>query len=128
MKIRPGFVSNSSSSSFVILGYDISKNKAAKKIIETHDKDNDGYCWDIEESIRKDIKIKELTYRTGGEETGLDEGAEVLGLLISEVSSDGGGDGQVKVSLPELQKKLDILKEKFDIVEELCIFSGIRAS
>jgi hypothetical protein len=130
MKIRHGFVSNSSTSSFVILGYDISKNnEALQKVHDFANGTPDDNCWELTEALIKELKIKNIVFRNGGGEMGLGEDEEVLGILLAEVSSDGGGeDDDGRFSIPELQKDLDIIKERFGIEEELCIFKGTRMS
>ena len=131
MKVRHGFVSNSSTSSFVILGYDIAQNKNALQKIKDLARGNEDleYCYELTELLRKSTKIKDIVYRNGGGEMGLGEDEEVLGILLAEVSSDGGGDDDTaRFSIPELQNKLDGVREKFGITEELCIFKGTRMS
>ena len=131
MKVRIGFVSNSSSSSFVIFGYDISKNKSALKKIKAlakGDEDIEEDDYELESLIEENTKIDDIVYRVGyGAESGLNGGEIVLGILIAEFSDDGGDYSNEKISLTDLQKKLEKIKEQFDICEEFTIFKGTRA-
>jgi len=130
MKIRNGFVSNSSTSSFIIIGFDISKNESAKrKLLEIADGNEEVLRDDYNVSYRisKKCGIKDAIYRKGNSDNGLNDDEEVLGILLADVSSDDGGLDE-RFSMAELQTKLDILKVEFEITEELKIIAGTRCS
>ena len=131
MKIRTGFVSNSSSSSFVIFGFDISENQEARKRFEEltgFNIERDGSEIDGSTKLRKSIGVKKVTFRLGHSESGIREGAEVLGLLISQVSSDDCGE-DIELSLEDIGKDLMSIAEKVGLsIKEARLFAGTMVS
>jgi hypothetical protein len=91
MKIRSGFVSNSSSSSFVVFGANIDKNKALKE------KFHDSKSYD-EVPLNAD-KLPEDTICVDYEGEGL-----ILGLHLGGGSTDEGDFGVEAIGIEELVK------------------------
>ena len=107
MKVRNGFVSNSSSSSFVVVGILIDKDSPARtdfikavmggKELDKVATNSFGKTFDeIEKYAQKDI-LEDMSYDVGdkgyelleGEDDGVPEGKTLIGKPIIDVSSDG---------------------------------------
>ena len=108
MKIRNGFVSNSSSSSFVIAGIlrpSIELTNEKKKHIQSNGK---------------------FTLLEGNDD-GMPDGKYILGKIIAEVDSD---DGNISEAMYEISDLHDIEKEVQELLgteDKIKIISGTRS-
>ena len=135
MKIRNGFVSNSSSSSFVVKGYLLPKyNFDYNKMIEIMDKFEFDYGEDLDEDTIKDIFYWEFTdmlsskniyIGTNTEDGCPDDDTLMIGELLAEVDDEGGYFDTMVLDL-ENSPSLEDLKEKLDINAPIKIIVGTR--
>lgn len=135
MKIRSGFVSNSSSSSFVVKGYLLPKdNFDYNKMIEVMDKFEFDYGEDLDEDTIKDIFYWEFTdmlsskniyIGTNTEDGCPDDNTLMIGELLAEVDDEGGYFDTMVLDL-ENSPSLEDLKEKLDINAPIKIIVGTR--
>lgn len=106
MKIREGFVSNSSSSSYVLIGCQLSDEALAKAL-------------NIAEGVDLWEKINEFDLFWDSEEG-------IVGYIIAE--GDDGDFGGDAISIPEVMKKANDVATKLSVpIEEIKILSGIRS-
>lgn len=96
MKIRSGFVSNSSSSSFVIMGVKVNK----KNIMG-----------DSEESFWEFMEDKKCDYANLDERSG----EYAIGIKLAEVRSDDFGIEQDVWDIEEVIMKVDKIKKEFGL-------------
>lgn len=135
MKIRSGFVSNSSSSSFVVKGYLLPKdNFDYNKMIEIMNKFEFDYGEDLDEDTIKDIFYWEFTdmlsskniyIGTNTEDGCPDNDTLMIGELLAEVDDEGGYFDTMVLDL-ENSPSLEDLKEKLDINAPIKIIVGTR--
>lgn len=135
MKIRSGFVSNSSSSSFVVKGYLLPKdNFDCNKMIEIMNKFEFDYGEDLDEDTIKDIFYWEFTdmlsskniyIGTNTEDGCPDDNTLMIGELLAEADDEGGYFDTMVLDL-ENSPSLENLKEKLDINAPIKIIVGTR--
>ena len=135
MKIRTGFVSNSSSSSFVVKGYLLPKdNFDYNKMIKIMDKFEFDYGEDLDEDTIKDIfyweftdmlSSKNLYIGTNTEDGCPDDNTLMIGELLAEADDEGGYFDTMVLDL-ENSPSLEDLKEKLDINAPIKIIVGTR--
>ena len=100
MKIRNGFVSNSSSSSFVIIG---------TKVNSTY------------EDIEKITEDKELVFKSSDE-----DGEFIIGVGVSYIDHDDMSEDEI--DLPTKKEVIDILATAGIITEDIKIYFGVQQS
>lgn len=134
MKSRRGFVSNSSSSSFVILGY-----KSADLLGRNVDKEAmmRNYGTDVDRLLSMANKYGiddawyEFLYNTNFGIDGVrylsDDGDGYVGVAIADVSSDGGYLEKSEVDIDTIMEKVRKLQELFGIDKPPKIITGTRS-
>lgn len=121
MKTRQGFVSNSSSSSFVLLGFipteeEIKKLEEKIKLNESLEEDDDIYEYVYDYLSEKDF------YQIG---EGDWEGA--VGRLISDVSSDSYGEEAEEIDFQTLDEYATKVCEEFGVEKSrIKLYTGTR--
>lgn len=110
MKIRQGFVSNSSTSSFVLVGFDAT-----------------GLFEDSEE-LQEKSELMEFDYLIG-DEGGCPEGMEyVVGMYLSYWSSEDYGINVKPIDLIGLRNNIMDLRDKLGAKTRIILCEGIQMS
>ncbi|MBR4315812.1 MAG: hypothetical protein IKP65_02415 [Alphaproteobacteria bacterium] len=124
MKIRQGYVSNSSSSSFVVVGYLIDDDSRSK-YYETAKKLNPEL---VNQSKNMEDYINENGYETsnnglsvitGCGDNGFEKGKTFIGKFIAKSDDDGNGMEEKIIEIDEIKdslKEFDFLNEKIKIM------------
>jgi len=132
MKIRSGFVSNSSTSSFIVVGFELDANQFTVKdyLMKLFDADESkiNECEDEEEMMEllydyKD-KFPDLYLAMHGD-GGASKGKHLIGTLLAG-DKDGYLEG-ASFGFEELIDKADYIKEKLEIEAKTELHFGTRA-
>ena len=111
MKIRQGFVSNSSSSSFVAIAFNM----------KDHEEKFSRITW---EDMRKNNFSQ-----FNGEEDGVPEGERYVGVFLADQIEDYEWNA-VQLKLKDIQKKANRIRKHLDLPEDMEweIIVGVRCS
>ena len=132
MKQRAGFVSNSSSASFVLVGFDVDPTAKDANIakLRAHfglpeaGEDSDG-LWD--EDLFNAMDQARVRYMRDTESGSPSNTRHVIGVVISEVHSDGGYAEPTETPCTELMYKAGDLANAFEIYwQDIKLHTGSR--
>lgn len=146
MKIRTGFVSNSSTSSFVIIGFNLGSDgdityeyiytritgKTSEEITKAMKESKHAWYRDgtKDQNDRDEYVREELWHEINfGVQMGIDSGVGnkvVIGKTIASAGSEGDYFDDIEIDFDEMRKELEPLKQKFDKDLELKIFVGTQ--
>lgn len=110
MKIRNGFVSNSSSSSFIVFGF------KAKDVLSKEDLEDREKLYK-----RNPFGIKNIEFVSDDREGGL------VGYVLADVSDCDLQFEDYEVSLDELSAKLEEFTKKYNVAIKPKIYMGTRS-
>jgi len=119
MKIRNGFVSNSSSSSFVVLGFKVSQSERGliNLIKDDIDTDNKDFFWDIRDSLEHE-GFYIITETVEGNNA-------ILGILIAgQTDSYLDETETVLEDFADSVEKLMAAQEKIGIEMDIRLYTG----
>lgn len=107
MKIRNGFVSNSSSSSFVLLGYKADVTKQME--------DDDDFLYNS--------GFDSLS----GSDDGVTDGSTIVGKFIADIHDDDYGVNSQELDLQTILDEVTKLKETIPSDEPIKLYTGVRS-
>ncbi|MHA1468969.1 MAG: hypothetical protein ACTSSP_00255 [Candidatus Asgardarchaeia archaeon] len=143
MKIRIGFVSNSSTSSFVLAGFNLGQEKVlyeqiytsitgkTEEYITTKMKESKGYKDDSDDPEYREEYVREYLWNEIQPEIAIQSGSEsgvgdktVVGRMLVWSGSDGDYWDNIEVDMDKLSKELEPLRQILGTDSELKLFIG----
>ena len=122
MKIRNGFVSNSSSSSFVILGFKLEKGTdIAETIIDEYEQYENGYS----EHPQPFSEYKNIEVLTNTEDGAPDDDNIVVGKKVIDVHSDEVLESEV-IDFDKIVREVKEFQKEKGIDAPLKMYAGTR--
>ena len=119
MKIRNGFVSNSSSSSFVVLGFKVSQSERGLINLTEAEiaPDNEDFLWDIRDELdREGFYIITETVENNN---------AILGIRIATQSDSYLDETETAIEdFEALVERLKVAQEKIGIEAEIKLYTG----
>lgn len=123
MKIRTNYVSNSSSSSFVVVGYLLDDENKSRYIgiIKSHKSEfEDESSENIFEEFGNSFEEGDLLILSGNYDNGFTEGKTFVGKTVAESISDEDYISEATINIVEIQEKLKkfechLLPEEFNL-------------
>lgn len=116
MKKRLGFVSNSSSSSFVVMGVKITRDEEVEIAKKFKDIDND-----------ESVYLPDIVSGIGNNYLD-DDDATYLGTIICNVHDDDGGLEQNEIDMEDMIKRTKNVLEKVGLQDRnIKIYTGTRS-
>lgn len=134
MKTRNGFISNSSTSSFVIVGFMVNKDELTMNvmqniIIELNAKIEDPD--DIDEDFFADVLYdQDIRFIDNSEMGGFDDGRIIIGSTITELDDSGGNPTEFH-SISSLENNIKLIKnlaKHFANEPKVQLITGTRMS
>ena len=121
MKVRTGFVSNSSTSSFCVIGFMI-KDKSLENVMK---KEGFEECYELGEQLGEKNMVA-----WSGSDYGVKDGHTIVGRLLMDISDDGDECESKEFDLDKISKELEDIKKRFNIADSVKpkIYTGTRCS
>ena len=117
MKTRTGFVSNSSTCSFVVMGVPITRKQLDDLIDRFGEPDMD--AWEFGEMLEERHGVRLESTKDDGR-------YNIMGIEIAHMSSEDYGLKDSKEPLANLVERIEAMKQKFGLEGETTIYTGTK--